>query len=71
MTGNNEKYGKLITDGQYIQRVIQDMQDKIDKQKESEEGYSEDGMKGVILDKLDELEIYPNDIDYIFSKLEF
>jgi hypothetical protein len=71
MTGNNGKYGKLITDGQYIQRVIEDMQDKINKQKESEKGYSEDGMKGVILDKLDELEIYPNDIDYIFSKLEF
>lgn len=71
MTGDNLKYGKLVTDGQYIQRVIQDMQNKIDKQKESEDGYSEDGMKMIILDKLDDLEIYPDDIDYVFSELEF
>lgn len=71
MSETNRKYGKLITDGQYIQRVIEDMQDKINSQKESEEGYSEDGMKGVISDKLDDLEIYPDDIDYIFSELEF
>lgn len=67
----NDKYNKSITDEQYIQRVIQDMQNKINKQQESEEGYSEDGMKMVILDKLDDLGIYPDDIDYIFSELEF
>lgn len=67
----NNKYNKLITDEQYIKRIIQDMQDKINKQQDSEEGYSEDGMKIVILDKLDDLGIYPDDIDYIFSELDF
>lgn len=71
MTGDNLKYGKLITDGQYIQRVIEDMQDKIIKQKESGEFYSEDGMKDIILDKLDDLYIEPNDVDYIMSELQF
>lgn len=71
MTGDNIKYGKLVTDGKYVQSVIEDMQDKINRQKNSEEGYSEDGMKGVIQDKLDDLEIEPDDVDYVFSKLEF
>lgn len=70
MTGDNAKYGRLITDGRYIQSVLKDMQDKIDNQKNSGE-YSEDGMKSVILDELDNIEIYPDDIDYIFSELEF
>jgi hypothetical protein len=70
MTGDNLKYGKMITDGKYIQSVIEDMQDKINNQKNIGE-YSEDGMKDVILNELDELEIYPADIDYIFSELEF
>ena len=69
-TGDNVKYGRMITDGQYIERVIKDMQEKINKQKDTGE-YSEDGMKGVISDKLDDLEIYPGDVDYILSKLEF
>ena len=71
MTGDNLKYGRMVTDSKYIQSVIEDMQDKINSQKESEEGYSEDGMKGIISDKLDDLEIYPADIDYVFSELEF
>jgi hypothetical protein len=33
--------------------------------------YTEDGAKSIILDKLDEMEIYPDDIDYIFSELNF
>jgi len=70
MTGDNEKYGKLISDSQYIQRVIQDMQDIINHQKGTGE-YGYDGMKDTILDKLDDLGIYPNDIDYVFSRLEF
>lgn len=70
MTGDNKKYGKLITDGKYIQSVIQDMQDKINEQKDTGE-YSEDGIKNIISDELDNLDIYPEDIDYIFSELEF
>jgi hypothetical protein len=66
-TGDNGKYGRLITDGQYIQRVIEDMQEEIDNHQE----WTEDGAKEEILDKLDELEIYPSDIDYIFSELKF
>jgi hypothetical protein len=70
LTGDNSKYGKLITDSQYIQRVIEEMQEKINKQQEIGE-YSEDGMKDIIMSKLDDLEIYPGDVDYIFSELEF
>lgn len=67
LTGDNQKYGKLITDGQYIHGVIEDMQDEINNHPE----WTEDGAKETILDKLDELEIYPEDIDYIFSELDF
>lgn len=69
MTGDNLKYGKLITDNQYISKLIKDMQEQINKWKDEE--YSEDGMKGIILDNLDDLGIYPEDVDYIFSELEF
>jgi hypothetical protein len=34
-------------------------------------GYSEDSMKDIIFNKLDDLEIYPDDIDYVFSELKF
>lgn len=67
LTGDNPKYGKLITDSQYIRRVIEDMQNIINDNPE----WTTDGAKETILDKLDELEIYPEDIDYIFSELEF
>ncbi len=67
LTGNNQKYGKMITDSRYIQNVIEDMQDEIYNHPE----WTEDGAKETIIDKLDELEIYPEDIDYIFSELEF
>lgn len=70
MTGDNLKYGKMITDGRYIHNLIESYQWKIDYTKENGE-YSEDGMKEIILEELDELEIYPQDIDYIFSELEF
>ena len=76
-TGDNLKYGKLITDGQYIHQIIRDMQDIIDTFKDCETGhyigeeYSEDGMKSVINEKLDDLEIYPDDIDYVLSELKF
>ena len=76
-TGDNLKYGKLITDGQYIHQVILDMQDKIDVYKDCGSGYyigeeySEDGMKDVISGMLDDLDIYPDDIDYVFSELKF
>jgi len=67
LTGDNQKYGKMITDSRYIQNVIEDMQDEINNHPE----WTTDGAKETILDKLDELEIYPEDIDYIFSELEF
>lgn len=67
LTGDNQKYGKMITDSRYIQNVIEDMQDKINNHPE----WTEDGAKETILDKLDELEIYASDIDYIMSELEF
>jgi prephenate dehydrogenase len=67
LTGDNQKYGKMITDSRYIQNVIEDMQDEINNHPE----WTEDGAKETILDKLDELEIYPEDIDYIMSELEF
>ena len=74
---SNKRYGKLITDEQYIYRVIKDCQDKIDSWKgtmEMEDDgdcYSSDGMKDIILDYLDELEIYPDDIDKVMFELEF
>lgn len=67
LTGDNQKYGRMITDSRYIQNVIEDMQDEINNHPE----WTEDGAKEVILDKLNELEIYPEDIDYIFSELDF
>lgn len=71
MADFNKKYGKAISDQNYIERVISDMQKKINNQRDSEEGYSEDGLKDVILDKLDDMGIYPDDIDYVFSELVF
>ena len=70
MTGDNLKYGKLVRDAIYIQRVLEDARDKLEDMQYREE-YSEDGAKEVILDWLDELGIYPEDIDYVFSELEF
>jgi len=67
LTGDNQKYGRMITDSRYIQNVIEDMQDEINNHPE----WTADGAKETILDKLDELEIYPEDIDYIFSELDF
>lgn len=75
---SNKKYGRLVTDEQYIYRVIvKDCQDKIDSMKatmemeDAEDCYSADGMKDIILDYLDELEIYPDDIDKVMFELEF
>lgn len=67
LTGDNQKYGRMITDSRYIQNVIEDMQDEINNHPE----WTADGAKETIIDKLDELEIYPEDIDYIFSELDF
>lgn len=66
---SNEKYGRIITDEQFINRTIESAQDKIDKM--HEEDWGVDGIKDVIIDYLDELYIYPQDIDFIFSELEF
>lgn len=67
LTGDNQKYGRMITDSRYIQSVIEDMQDEINNHPE----WTADGAKETILDKLDELEIYASDIDHIMSELEF
>lgn len=73
----NERYGKTVADTEYINRIIQKAQSKIDTMREdcenSPEGdcYCSDGMKEIILDWLDELGIYPDDIDHVFSELDF
>lgn len=71
---DNERYGRKQSDFLFLQRVAQDAQSKIDSYKEdceADDCYSSDGMKEIILDWLDELEIYPDDIDSIIAKLEF
>ena len=75
---SNARYGKLFTDEYYIYNVvIKDCQDKIDSWKDTVEmeEYGDcrcaDGMKDIILDYLDELEIYPDDIDKVMFELEF
>ena len=75
---NNKRYGRLVTDEYYIYNiVIKDCQDKIDSWKETmkteecEDCYCTEGMKDIILDYLDELEIYPDDIDKVMFELEF
>ncbi len=74
---SNERYGKKITDAEYLQKVTRHAQAKIDTIRDdcenSPEGdcYCSDGMKEIILDFLDELYIYPDDIDDIFAELEF
>jgi hypothetical protein len=71
MADNNKKYGRLVSDEKYIQSVIEDMQYNIDNHYKGTSEYSEDGMKEIISDKLDDLGIYPTDIDYVFSELKF
>ena len=72
---NNERYGRPVPDAAYILRVIKDAQSKIDFTREECEAdgdcYSSDGMKDTILYWLDDLGIYPDDIDHVFSELEF
>ncbi len=74
---SNERYGKNITDAEYLKKVTQHAQAKIDTIREdcesSPEGdcYCSDGMKETIIDFLDGLYIYPDDIDDIFAELEF
>ena len=75
---SNKRYGKLVTDEQYIYNVvIKDCQDKIDgmqateEMKNAGEYFSSEGMKDIILDYLDELKIYPDDIDKVMFELEF
>ncbi len=69
-TGDNGKYGRLITDGKYLQRVLEDARDKLEDMQYSE-SYSEDGAKDVMVNWLDDLGIYPEDLDYIMSELVF
>lgn len=75
---SNKRYGRLYTDEYYIHNVVvKDCQDKIDSWKDTMEMeecgdcYCADGMKDIILDYLDELEIYPDDIDKVMFELEF
>lgn len=66
---SNSKYGKLITDGMYLQRVLEDARDKVEDMEY--QGYSEDAKKDIIVNWLDDLGIYPSDVDYIMSELVF
>lgn len=75
---SNTRYGKLFTDEYYIHNVVvKDCQDKIDNMKDTMEMegdgdcYCADSMKDIILDYLDEIEIYPDDIDKVMYELEF
>ncbi len=74
---NNTRYSNRMTDEQYIAKVIKECQDKIDSWKDTMEMeecgdcYCADGMKDIILDYLDELKIYPDDIDKVMFELEF
>lgn len=70
----NERYGRKVSDKEYLERVVHDAQVKIDGFKEDceeDDCYSEDGMKETILFWLDELYIYPDDIDFVMNNLEF
>lgn len=74
---NNTRYSNRMTDEQYLEKVIKECQDKIDSWKDTMEMeecgdcYCADGMKDIILDYLDKLEIYPDDIDKVMFELEF
>ncbi len=73
----NGRYGKSVSDEQHIKRIVKDAQGKIDTVREDCENcqdgdcYCSDGMKDIILDWLDELGIYPDDIDAVFAELDF
>jgi flagellar capping protein FliD len=66
----NNRYGRLITDEKYLQRVLEDARDKVEDMQYSE-SYSEDVAKDIIVNWLDDLGIYPDDLDSIMAKLEF
>ena len=74
---SNTRYSNRMTDDQYIQKIIKECQDKIDSWKDTMEieeygdCYDLEGMKDLILDYLDELKIYPDDIDRVMFELEF
>lgn len=70
----NKRYGQNVSDKEYMEKVIHDAQVKIDGFKDDcaeDDCYSEDGMKEIIVDWMDELYIYPEDIDFVISKLDF
>lgn len=75
---SNARYGKRFSDEYYIDNVVvKDCQDKIDSNKDTMtmEGYGDcycvDSMKDIILEYLDELKIYPDDIDKVMCELSF
>ncbi len=74
---SNTRYSNRMTDEQYLEKVIKECQDKIDswqdtmEMEECGDCYDSEGMKDVILDYLDELKIYPDDIDRVMNKLDF
>jgi hypothetical protein len=68
----NDRYGKNLSDAKYVERVISDAQDTINMMQADESiEYSEDGAKDVIMNWLDKLGIYPDDVDHVFSELKF
>lgn len=75
---SNKRYGRLVTDESYIYNtVVKWCQDKIDSTKDTMEMegeadcYCTDGMKDIILDYLDGLGVYPDDIDKVMNELDF
>ena len=74
---SNTRYSNRMTDEQYLKKVVKECQDKIDswedtmEMEECEDCYDPEGMKDIILDYLDELKIYPDDIDRVMFELEF
>ena len=74
----NVEYKKLISDKEYDEEykknVIKSCQSKIDFMQENlkeEDCYISYVMKDIILDYLDEINIHPDDINYIISQLKF
>ena len=67
---SNLKYGKLITDEIYLERVLEEAISKVEEMQNDVE-YSSDGAKDIIVNWLDDIGIYQSDLDYIMEEIEF
>ena len=67
---SNLKYGKLITDEKYLEGVLEEAILKVEEMQNDVE-YSSDDAKEIIVNWLDDIGIYPSDLDYIMEEIEF